>query len=336
MDTPSKAPPPFLGALVRALPAPPRSQRTLRYGGDDRAVTLSALSLPDREGVRALYELLTSFDATLRAVDAEADPLRRGERLAATFDLGAAIGVARSIGTMSQPSEEGRRALHDVRGGALTSLVMEVQRTRAGRGEDHARAMKTLTSDHLKVMRNALLELDDVRRASDLAPQEHSVERFAETLARVTGDGMHGAVEVSVDCSFRGGITMSCVELGALDRAALNILNNAVRHSAGSRVEVVLAPTGAQPGSDLRVCVANQIDPKDADSLHDRFGDALTRLFVEPFTTTGSGDGLKICLDFVASAYGIAEAAEVVEAGLVGATLESGWFVAWLCWPSVA
>jgi signal transduction histidine kinase len=129
---------------------------------------------------------------------------------------------------------------------------------------------------------------------------------------------------------------MSCVELGALDRAVLNVINNAVRHSAGKEVQVLLAPAGSEPGSDLRVCVANEVEDVDARALRGRFGDELTRIFVEPFTTTGSGDGLKICLDFVASAYGLVRGEDAVRAGLVGVTIESGWFFAWLCWPAIA
>jgi signal transduction histidine kinase len=337
METPQNLTSSLLVPLVESLPVPPRSQRALRYSGEECAVAMSSLSSSDRVAVSALYDLLTSFAATLRATESETDDVQQAETLARGFDLDGALAVARVIGAGEEPmSDDVRQALHDVRGGALTSLLVEVQRMRLGRGERRVRALRTLTSDHLKIMRHALLELDDVRRADDLAPREHPVERLAETLLRVIGNGPDGAVDVVVECTFIGGVTMSCVELGALDRAVLNLVNNAVRHSAGTRVEVLLAHAGPSSGSDLRVCVANQIRAVDAGALRDRFGDDLLRIFVEPFTTTGSGDGLKICLDLVASAYGLVLGADALRAGLLGATIERGWFVAWLCWPAVA
>jgi signal transduction histidine kinase len=329
-----------LERLVRPLDAPRRSQRALRYRGDDRAVPLSALVETDRAAVKALYALLTDLGSQLNAIHATSGPTdesHAAQGVAKAFDLDRAFQVAHAIGVGGEPYlEEVRHTLHDVRGGALTSLLLEIQRTRVRPGERSLRALRTLTADHLKVMRNALLELDDVKRTADLAPVEHSIERLAETIERVSGEGSRGSVRVDEHRSFLGGITMSCVELGALDRAVLNLLNNAVRHSASDEVKVALVPASSEPGSDLRVFVANAVEEGHAAALHARFGDDLSRIFVESYSTTGSGDGLKICLEFVASAYGLVRGDDAVEERLVGAVLEDGWFIAWLHWPAVA
>jgi signal transduction histidine kinase len=296
---------------------------------------------PDRVGVRALYAMLSDLDATLRGEPAAADSPASAGALADGFDLDRALAFARGLGVSSRGADvpladDVRQTIHDLRGGALTSLLIEVSRARMRRGTGGARALKILTSDHLKVMRNAVLELDDARRTADLAPNPHPVERLAETLTRVTGDGAHGPVRVDVRCSFEGSITMSCVELGALDRAALNLVNNAVRHTASGGVNVALVPSSVDPRPDLCVCVVNAIDAGHAAALRSRFGDDLGAMFLESFSTTGSGDGLKICVDFVSAAYGLVRREEVVRSGLVGAVVDEGWFVAWLHWPSVA
>jgi hypothetical protein len=129
---------------------------------------------------------------------------------------------------------------------------------------------------------------------------------------------------------------MSCVELGALDRAALNLLNNAARETAGARVDVALVPASADEHADLRIVVSNRIAPEKGRALAERFGADPGRLFVERYTTTRSGDGLAICADFVSAAYGLSRAEDAVRAGLIGATVEDGFFFAWLHWPAVA
>jgi signal transduction histidine kinase len=322
--------------LVAHLGCPPRSLRALRYRGDDRAVSLSALSKTDRTSVQELYASLLDFDAQVRASSSSPDEPATAKVLAASFDIDRVLAFARSIGNHPYGATEVRHTLHDARGGALTSLLIEVQRAAMGRGT--VRGLRTLVSDHLKVMRNAMLELDDARRVQDLVPCEHSIGRLAETLSRVMGDGARGTVSIALNCTFLGGITASCVELGALDRAALNVVNNAVRHSARDRVDVALLPTTPEPGCDLRIVVANAVEPAHAAALRQRFGDDLSRIFIEPFSTTGSGEGLKICVDFVSAAYGLVRYEDTVRASLVGALLDdtTGSFVAWLHWPAIA
>lgn len=317
--------------IARELPKPTKSIRSLRYRGDDRAVPLSALTENDRSAVRSLYTLLSAFEA--RARELLEGHVERAAELAAELDTGSLIAAARALGSgRESSSEEVRRALHDVRGGALTSLLVELRR--AERGEQNVKALHVLVSDHLKLMRNALLELDDARREADTAPRAHFAERLTESLEHVTGEG--GAVRVAVQREFSGAITMSCVELGALDRASLNLVNNAVRHSASDHVGVLLLPAATEPDPDLRIVVANTVDDAQARVLQERFGVQLSRLFLESFSTTGSGAGMMICVDFVASAYGLARSEQAVRAGLVGARLEGSAFVAWLHWPAVA
>ncbi len=323
-----------LAQLVRHVRPAPRSIRSVRYRGEDRAVRLSAMPAEEAHRVQALYALLQRTDAAIRAVPGDADA---AQEIAEAFDLERALQVARSLGASSGAlPDDVRQSWHDVRGGALTSLLIEIQRARTRRTANGLRALRVLTADHLKVMRNALLELDDAKRNADLAPAEHAIERLEETLARVTGEGPAGGVRVAIQRTFVGGVTMSCVELGALDRAALNVVNNAVRHAATGRVEIGLVPASEGPDPDLCICVANAIEPEHASRLKQRFGEDLERIFLEPFSTTGSGDGLKITVDFVSAAYGLVRAEDAVRSGLVGATIDEAWFLAWLKWPAVA
>ena len=216
--------PPAIEHVLQQLAVPPRSLRSIRYRGDDRAVRLSELVDADLESVKALYRTLIDLDASVTAARATAGA--DVVALASAFDVDAAIAIARQIGRNATLREDVRRALHDIRGGALTSLLVELQRLRRKGTNDVAKSLRSLavlTSDHLKIMRNAVLELDDPKREADLKPCPHAVGRLAESLGRVTAESSHGPVHVDVRCAFDGAITMSCVELGALDRATLNL-----------------------------------------------------------------------------------------------------------------
>lgn len=314
-----------LQQLGKVIPRPPRSQRASRYLGDDRAVPLSAMSETDRVGARALYAAITALDRRLGEGAGVADAL-------ASFDVDRVLEIARSLGRSdSAPPSDLRRALHDVRGGALASLTLVASQQTRRPDATGERSLRILAADHLKVMRNALLELDDEKRAADRVPCVHYVERLVATLERVASDNAH----VRVHCEFSGGITTSCMELGALDRAALNVVNNAVRHATSDTVSAWLAPVEGESSGDLRIVVANAIHAAHADVLSGRFGDDLSRLFTERFTTTGSGDGLGICAELVAAAYGHARIDDAARLGLVGARVVGGEFVAWLHWPIV-
>ncbi|MBS2014205.1 MAG: HAMP domain-containing histidine kinase [Deltaproteobacteria bacterium] len=310
----------LLARAPEGLPEPPASVRSARYRGDDQAVELAGFATEDAEGIRELYALLLAFDGKLAAAPSEA---------IATLDVDRILAVTRGLGRTADMPTPMRHAVHDIRGSALTSLVVEVQRVRRGRAPEDPRALHILTADHLKVMRNAILGLDDEKRDRDLVPSSHSVERLVESLKRARGE----TTTVSVDCTFKGAITSSCLELGALDRAVLNLVNNALRHSTEGEVCVSLDPTIT---GDVRIVVANRIDPAHERVLSERFGASLGDLFLETFSTTGSGDGLRICVDFAAAAYGLARSREAVALGIVGARIVEGWFVAWVHWPSVA
>lgn len=302
------------------LAEPPPSARSARYRGDDRAVPLEALPTEDAVAIRELYAMLLAF--------AEALAIEPTAAIAA-FPLDRAFETSRMLGRSNGLSTPVRHALHDVRGGALTSFVVELQRARRRPDAARPRALHILAADRLKMMRNALLGLDDEKRERDLVPCLHAVDRLVESLTRVRTED----VSVRVECRFHGAITASCLELGALDRAALNLVNNATRHARDEDVHVTLGPTAA---GDLRIVVANAVAPAQTELLAARYGEELGELFLEPFSTTGSGDGLKICVDFVAAAYGLAAPREAVSLSLVGARLVEGSFVAWLHWPSIA
>ena len=133
---------------------------------------------------------------------------------------------------------------------------------------------------------------------------------------------------VEVDCPRDAIIAESCVECGAIDRVAYNLLNNAARHASDPLVSIWLV----RLEKDLRVAVANAVAPEHRALIEQRVTTDPASLF-GGFTTTGSGYGLRIVSELVGSAYGIASVKRLVESGHVGATLLEDRFVAWFHWP---
>jgi signal transduction histidine kinase len=194
--------------------------------------------------------------------------------------------------------------------------------------------------DHRKIMRGALLELDDPRRERDRSLKRHDVqllvEKWSGARVPVEGDGGVREVGVRLDQRFDGSVCESCIEFTALDRVLYNLINNALRHARGGGVHVVLSAVPEGEPTDLHVAVANRVAPADAAALRGRFGDDLGGLFAGGYSTTGSGLGMRICADMVGNAYGLDEPEDCVDGGYLGAVLEGDVFGAWFHWPLVA
>ena len=316
----------FHAALFAGIaPPPPRTLRASRYQGEDHAIPLAAMTADDATTVRNLYASVFALRDALQRGDGDVPFARRA------FEADA-IERARWLGRGARyEDEQTRQAVHDVRGGALTSLSLLLHQHWKKPGTVSVQSLATLAVDQLKIMRNAVADLDPGQRRADMASKPHSIERLVATLEGIAGE----TVGVDLYSSFHGVISMSCMEIGTLDRAVLNVANNALEHALRGPVRIWLSPASPAAKPDLRVVVANSVDGGHAAALTTRFGADLSRLFVERFTTTGSGEGMRVCAQLVAGAYGVRDAEAAVATGLVGARIVGTEFVAWLHWPAV-
>ena len=124
------------------------------------------------------------------------------------------------------------------------------------------------------------------------------------------------------------------MEFGALDRVLYNLVNNACRHTASGRVKLSIHshPVGDEQPDDLRFEVSNPVDEADGRHLRNR-GD-LAALFQPSVSSTGSGFGMTVALDFVSNAYGLPQREQALAGRYLGARLTpENDFVAWFHWP---
>ncbi len=316
--------------------------RKQRYHGDDQCLPLSAFTAGDQEIVRELYEFLQTLFALLDAHGDSAAPasdgqLTRAETFLAGLDVDALVGQARTFGPASiaaNPTPHMAETIHDLRGGGLAPLLGRLQLAQGrGLGEDGMRSLFFLTRDHLKIMRNALLGLDDAKRQEDLALKLHSIDFIVEKWQRaVLHGGLGKETRMEIDCEFHGNISECCVEFGALDRVLYNLINNACRHSAREAIQLVILPVPPAEPENLRFALLNRVSAEDEERLAGR---PLRELFRPGVSSTGSGLGMTVAADFVTNAYGLADREAALDGRYFGAKLVDSHFVAWFHWPIV-
>ncbi len=320
--------------LLGVAPTVLQNGRAKRYHGDDLAISIEDFVAPDQAIIRQLYAFLEGFFSALQGDDPARESVMR--TFLDRYDVNGLVKEIRTLGPASHranPSPLLAKTVHDVRGGGFTSLIGHIEYWRLGLQEGSpCDAFYFLVRDHLKIMRNALLGLDDAKRNEDLEIKIHGTDFIVEKWngARLTtGDK---SVQLEVHCPQPVDISECCVEFGALDRILYNLLNNACRHSAGDRIQLILFPVPETQGENLRFVLLNALSESDRDHLRTL---DLQSLFRAGISTTGSGYGLNVAADFVANAFGVRTPEEAVAGQYLGATLLGDHFAIWFHWPIV-
>lgn len=322
-------------------PAQLVSYRTQRTTGDRLTVSLSEFPADDQATIVALYQalgdLFTVLDATREDVAASRSATQTFIQRVGWHNL-----VKRTQylgrGSADQPiTEQLSAVVHDLRGGSLTALAVNMQLLELGMlAPNDILRLFFLTRDHLKMMRNGIYDLDSARYQQDLQQRPHSVQLLVEkwSAASYRLQQHQHAAEVLVDCRFEGTVSERCIEFAALDRVLYNLINNAARFTANGLVYLAIFPlTNAH---DVRFVVYNQTSAEHQQRLHERFGSDISSLFRGGFTTGGTGLGMRICAEFVTDAYGVGNVERCVEDGYLGVQLRNDYFVTWFHWPVVA
>ncbi len=345
----SPIPEPLLALAPERLP----NHRHLRYAGDDSSVALEQLAARDQVLVRGLYEALTQL---LYAIaDTATDDAQKWQAIILwkeRHDPDQFIDEVREIGLASHAqgsSEELSKAMHDVRGGALSALLGRLQLLdQLRRTEAQLKPLFVLTRDHLKIMRNTLAGLDDPRRNADRKPKTHSMRLMLEKWHESVVGPQWGerSIQMLIDCRYEGPLTECCLESAAVDRIFYNLAANACRYAANDRLEMTVFPLPESPGGCLRFVLSNDVSAKDAAHLSSMIqpeggaetpGQAtpqnLAALFEAEVSSTGSGFGLTVVADFVAGAFGLRDRAEALRKRYAGAILDGHTFRVWFHWP---
>jgi hypothetical protein len=323
-------------ALYDLAPTNLPNCRVRRYHGDDLCLPMAAFASEDSSRLRRLYDFLQELLVTLAASSPDIRPTPALVDLLERTSPDELVALASSFGRESyaaDPSPRMAKTIHDLRGGGLTPLLAQLQLAQWG-GLEKAplNSLYFLTRDHLKIMRNALLGLDDEQREEDLRPKLHGTDLIVQKWHGASLPNHGRAIRLSVECRQRTAISECCVEFGALDRILYNLMNNACRHAASDEIRLVLLPVPDAEGDNLRFVLLNEVGTKDLAFLKQT---NLDTLFDERTSTTGSGYGLPIVKEFVTNAFGLEQESEAVTRGYLGARLLGSAFAVWFHWPRI-
>ena len=317
-----------------------------RYQGDELCLASGDLAAVDQESLRHLYEKLNELLFTIadKATD-NAQKWQAVQRWAQPQDLDRLIDEVRAFGVASHgehPGELLAKTVHDLRGGALSTLLGRLQMLDYVPHDDaQLNRVFVLTRDHLKIMRNAITDLDAERREADRQPKAHSMRLMLDKWQHtVVGPKWQDRpMQMHIDCRYSGALTECCLESAAIDRIFYNLTSNAVRHAAGGRLDLAVFPVPDPSGECLRFVLSNEVGEKDAEFLRGLMkpagspGEAgLPALFEAEVSSTGSGFGLTVVADFVAKAFGLPDREAALQGRYVGATLEGQTFRTWFHW----
>ncbi len=343
---------PIDAALLALAPLRLRNFRQVRYTADDLCVALGQLAERDQTLIRRLYDDLTELLYLI--ADSATDDAQKWlavDRWTQRHNLDVLIDEVREIGaasTVHGTSENLSKALHDLRGGALSALLGRLQLANLlPQLTSDLNSLFVLARDHLKIMRSALVGLDDSRRQADHTRKSHDMQLILDKWqCSVVGlDVQPNPVRMFLDCRYRGALTECCLESAAVDRIFYNLANNACRHLAGDRLDMAVFPVPDATGDCLRFVLSNTVTEADAaflrgllpeggDSVDKGIGQSLFTLFEPAMSSTGSGFGLTVVADFVTGAFGLTNRREALEKRYVGAILDGQTFRVWFHWPA--
>tara|TARA_B100001093_G_scaffold499358_1_gene548515 strand:+ start:34 stop:1014 length:981 start_codon:yes stop_codon:yes gene_type:complete len=304
-----------------------------RYGGGGLQWTIERLALNDRHAVVDLYEAVLGLvglqdwtvadrAASFRSLEAwmletSWNQLRR-DVAAVGPDTYAEFGSNSTL----------RKVVHDMRGGPMTSLALDLSLVSLGRLDDvDPTRVFLLARDVCKIMRNSFPDIDRDKYKADMALKSHSVRLLVDKWRRLESD-------VDVLCEYDGAIAESCIEFSALDRVLYNCMNNAIREldGKGQRVSLSMHTDSQDPPQHLRVVVSNPISTDQSQELKHKFAGDYSPLFTTNYSTTGSGIGLQVVADFASRAYAWSTQ-KALEEKLLGVDVSEDCFKLWFHWP---
>jgi signal transduction histidine kinase len=296
----------------------------------------------DQRLITSSYRFLEEIFVPLKRYHASGDQAALGQiqSMVDGLEMNEVLNMVRHLGVASLQANPGEllgKTVHDLRGGAMSSLIGLLQLAQmVPLNRLKAHQLFFLTRDHLKIMRNALLGLDDVKRQADLLPAMHGVDLIIEKWQHAVLGNRERQTRLEVESDYSGNIAECCVEFGALDRVLYNLINNACRHTASGEVKLSIhgQPAGCAHPDNLCFCVSNPVGVEEGHQLSER-GD-LRRLFEPGVSSTGSGLGLTVAADFVTNAYGLRSHGAALDGRYLGARFHRGGFHAWFHWPIAA
>lgn len=306
------------------------NHRATRFAGETQTCQLHELSATCLTGLRWLYEWLAAV-GEYASQDVGQPPVSQAlAELLSPGQLEQVIGAAGDITPARLDSVRMARVVHDLRGTALYQLLQLTSLWSAGVPvAGGLQAIAILAADHAKLMRHAVLGLDETRRLMDSSRRLHGVENLRRRFPFLLLVKARKEVHLDFAASWDGDFALTCPEFSTVLKQLYNLLNNAARHAADRVVHMRVYPTPAQAPPAVRFVVANTLTSEDRATM----SPAVLAQLWRGYTTTSSGVGLLASASLVSEAFGLHSPAQAVDLGYVGSRVTDNGYIAWLHWP---
>lgn len=314
-------------------PANLPNKRIQRYDGTGFSASLQDFIPNDREAILKIYQNIKAiYDLWLYMKEAPNYAIL--EQNVQWFMSDTFINLGKELGAEAEyPSLDMKKIIHDIRGGALMSMVSNATRIATlnlYNRVDIMRSFVFLARDHAKMMRNAIHDIDPITRAADERLRVHSIYDYIKKWSNFEYHHNDRIITVHVQCYYEGNITTCCLEASALDRVLYNLINNALRFAHKDTVVLTIFPVG----DILRWVVENTVRPEAVKWLQETIGENMSDLFKGGITDGGNGIGLSNCADIVGASFGVSSM-EAIDGKYISAKLINNTFYACFHWNIV-
>jgi signal transduction histidine kinase len=318
---------------IALAPTNLRNKNIARYDGAGFSSFLDDFSEDDRQILTKVYQnIKTVYDLWLYMKEAPNYAIL--QKNVDWFVSNDFLNIGRELGaTTHYESLHIQKIIHDIRGGALMSMVSCATRVKVFNlyhEVDIMRGFVFLARDQAKMMRNAVQDIDPSTRAADERTRIHSIYDYVKKWSNFEYHHNDRIIVIKVQCYYEGNVTTCCLEASALDRVVYNLVNNALRFSSEDTIVLTIFPVG----NILRWVVENKIKPENVTWLKERVGNNLSSLFKGGITNDGNGIGLSNCADIVGASFGVSSI-QAIEQGYISATVDDDTFYACFHWNVV-
>ncbi|MCU0425922.1 MAG: ATP-binding protein [Candidatus Kapabacteria bacterium] len=309
------------------------NKRLQRYDGKGFSVSIDDFTPQDRATVTTIYQNIKAvYDLWLYMKEAPNYAIL--EESVQWLMSDAFVTIGKDLGTEADyNSQDIKKVIHDVRGGALMSMVSYATRIATlnlYHKVDVMRSFVFLARDQAKMMRNAIYDIDVPTRTADERLRIHSIYDYIKKWGDFEYHHNQRIIKVNVQCLFEGNVTTCCLEASALDRVLYNLMNNALRFADGEMITLTIFPVG----DILRWVIENTVRPEAVEWLQTTVGEDMSSLFRGGITDGGNGIGLSNCAEIVGASFGIS-AVEAITSGYITAKLIDRTFYACFHWNIV-
>lgn len=308
------------------------NHRKTRFTGETLTCNINEITTLSSEKLQWLYKWLETVGKYKLQDLSQTSVMQALKCLLNEAYLQRVINFSRGLMPAKLESARVESVLHDLRGASLQQVIALASLCDIALLSKHdLQAIAIFAHDHAKVMRHAVIGLDEKKRSLDTQHRLHGVKNLIGRFSSLSLANSVGKVIVDFNNTWNGDFAVTCSEFSTILKQLYNLLNNAARHTTTQVVFFRIFPKPQETPSSVRFVVANTLSQTD----RRRLDPTVLKKLWRGYTSTSSGLGLVSCAALVGEAFGLENPDQAVDLGYVGSRVTNNGYIAWLHWPIV-